>query len=406
MSLFVGYNTHDYRGRARKVLPSGLFQFIDRGTEDETGLQRNRDALAALQLQRRVFRDVSRRSTATTLFGKSLTMPVAVAPTGAAGLAWYNGELALARAASAAGIPFTLATGSLTSMEKVAAEAKGQLWFQLYVWPDRSISHAQIERVLAAGYEALVVTADLPVPANREYNLHTGFTIPFRFSPGNILDVLCHPRWIAGVLGRYMATTGLPRYENYPSEIKQRITKAPLGRTMPRTDSLTWSDLAEIRRLWPKTLIVKGLLYPGDAALAIEHGADAVIVSNHGGRAFDPAMPSIAALPGVVAEVRGRVPVLIDSGFMRGSDVVKAIALGADCVLIGRATLYGVAAAGEAGAGRVLSIFKEEIDRTLAMLGVSSLNELTAEHVVYPGVAPSPLPDSLAGERPRPVAVQ
>lgn len=403
--MFIGYNTHDYRGRARKILPSGLFQFIDRGTEDERGLARNREALAALQLQRRIFRDVSKRSTATTLFGVPLAMPIAVAPTGAAGLAWYNGELALARAAAKAGIPFVLATGSLTAMEKVATEAGGQLWFQLYVWPDRSVSHAQIQRVLAAGYETLVVTADLPVPANREYNQRTGFTIPFRFSPGNVVDVLCHPRWLANVLGRYMATTGLPRYENYPAEIKQRITKAPLGRSMPRADSLTWADFAEIRRLWPKKLIVKGLLYPGDAALAIEHGADAVIVSNHGGRAFDSAMPSIAALPAVVDEVRGRVPVLVDSGFMRGSDVVKAIALGADCVLVGRATLYGVAAAGEVGAARVLSIFKDEIDRSLAMLGLSSPAELTPNHVVYPGMGAGPLPEPTAEERLRPVAV-
>lgn len=374
--MFVGYNTFEYRARARAVLPRGLFQFIDRGTEDEHGLARNREALNSMTLERRVLRDVSERTTAIELFGRTLSMPVAVAPTGAAGLLWYQGELALARAAVRAGIPFTLATGSLTPMAKIA-EGGGQLWFQLYVWPDREVSHAQVRSVLAAGYEALVITVDLPVPANREYNLRSGFTIPFKITRKGLLDILAHPGWCARVLGRYALTTGLPRYENYPTAIKQRFTGQPMGRSMPRADSLTWDDIAEIRRIWPKTLMIKGILHPEDAELAIAHGADGIIVSNHGGRAFDSAVSSIAALPAVVNQVKNRVPVLVDSGFMRGSDIVKALVLGASCVLIGRATLYGVAVAGEAGASRVLSLIKDEIGRTLAMMGCRSVAELS-----------------------------
>lgn len=382
--MFVGYNAFDFRTEARRILPRGLFEFVDRGTEDEVALANNRRQLEQIKLVSRVLRDVSGRSTATTLFGKSLSMPLAIAPTGAAGLLWRDGELELAKAAAKADVPFTLATGSLTSMERIAAEAGGRLWFQLYVWPDRAMSNALLRRVQAAGFEALVVTVDNPVPPNREYNQRSGFTIPFRVTRRNLVDVLMHPRWLATVLLRYALTTGLPRYENYPTEMKQRFTGLPMGQSMPRTDSLSWQDFAAIRSEWPRTLIIKGIMHPDDARLAIEHGADAIIVSNHGARVLDPSLAPITALPGIVAAVEGKVPVLVDGGIMRGSDVVKAVALGASAVLVGRATLYGVAVGGQAGADRVLSLLQQEIARILALTGNRSIADLTRVCIASP----------------------
>jgi isopentenyl diphosphate isomerase/L-lactate dehydrogenase-like FMN-dependent dehydrogenase len=296
---------------------------------------------------------------------------------------WYEGEIALARAAKEAGIPFTLATGSMTAMEKVADEAGGRLWFQLYMWPDKSMSHKLVERARAAGYEALVVTVDGAASPNREYNLRNGFTIPFTFTRKNIADVLTHPRWLLGVLARYMVTTGMPRYENYPSEIKYKVTAAPMGRSQMKNDSLNWEDLKVLRRMWPGTLMVKGLAHPQDAVTAADCGADGVIVSNHGGRNLDGSMAPLEALPDVVDAVGHRIEVIVDSGFRRGSDVVKALALGADAVLIGRATLYGVAAHGYPGAVRAIEIFREEIHRVMALLGVRTLDELGPEYLHF-----------------------
>jgi L-lactate dehydrogenase (cytochrome)/(S)-mandelate dehydrogenase len=367
-------------------VPHGLFEFVDRGTEDEVSLRHNRAIFERIRLKPRTLVDVSKRSQEITLFGKKHKMPIIIAPTGTAGLMWYEGELALARAAAEAGVPFTLATGSMTAMEKVAEQAGGTLWFQLYMWPDRSLSHKLVERAKAAGYEALVVTVDGVVPGNREYNLRNGFTIPFTFTRGNITDVLLHPRWLLGVLARYLVTTGMPRYQNYPTDIKYRITAGPMGRSSMRNDSLNWDDLRALRKLWPHRLLVKGLLHPQDALMAADCGADGVIVSNHGGRNLDTVISPIEALPEVVDAVGKRVAVLVDSGFRRGTDVVKALALGAHAVQIGRATLYGVAAGGEAGARRAISLFRGEIDRVIALLGCNSISELSTEHLQAPDV--------------------
>jgi L-lactate dehydrogenase (cytochrome)/(S)-mandelate dehydrogenase len=307
-----------------------------------------------------------------------------IAPTGTAGLMWYEGEIALARAAAEAGIPFTLATGSMTAMERVAEEAGGTLWFQLYMWPDRSLSHKLVERARAAGYEALVVTVDGVVPGNREYNLRSGFTIPFTFTRGNIVDVLLHPRWFCSVLIRYLLTTGMPRYQNYPTDIRYRITAGPMGRSSMRNDSLNWDDLRALRKIWPHRLLVKGMLHPQDAATAADCGADGVIVSNHGGRNLDTAISPIEALPEIVDAVGKRVTVLVDSGFRRGTDVAKALAMGAQAVMIGRSTLYGVAAGGEEGARRAIALFRGEIDRVIALLGCNGVSELSTEHLHAP----------------------
>lgn len=379
------YNIEDLREIARRRVPKGMFEFVDRGAEDEVALRNNRTAFERIRLKPRALIDVSKRSQEITLFGKPQKMPIAIAPTGSAGLMWHDGEIALARAAAAAGIPFTLATGSMTAMEKIAAQAGGRLWFQLYMWPDRSLSHKLVERASTAGFEALVVTVDGAVSGNREYNLRNGFTIPFTFTRRNVSDVLMHPEWLLGVLARYVFTTGMPRYENYPSEFKHRITTQPMGKGMLLNDSLTWDDLRVLRRMWPRTLIVKGILHPQDARLAADCGADGIVVSNHGGRNLDSSMAPIEVLPEIVDAVGKRITVIVDSGFRRGSDVVKALALGARAVLIGRPTLYGTAAGGEAGAARAIAIFREEIDRMLALLGCPGIAALNREYLVPGG---------------------
>jgi isopentenyl diphosphate isomerase/L-lactate dehydrogenase-like FMN-dependent dehydrogenase len=246
-----------------------------------------------------------------------------------------------------------------------------------------------IERAKAAGYQALLVTVDTPVPPGREYNLRNGMTVPFRFTRRNVADVLAHPRWLAGVLMRYLLTTGMPRYENYPSGMQSRITAAPMGRSMMVTDSLTWDDLRVLRKLWPHALVVKGILRAQDAVLAADCGADGVIVSNHGGRAVDSTRAPIEVLPEVVDAAGKRLTVLVDSGFRRGADIVKALALGAEAVLVGRAPLYGTAAAGEAGAARAIEIYRDEIDRLLALIGCPGVASLGPDYLVLPAQADS-----------------
>lgn len=375
------YDIADLREMARRRLPKGIFEFMDRGNGDEVALANNREAFERIKLVPRALVDTSRRRQEITLFGIRHKMPIAIAPTGSAGLNWFEGEIAIARAAAAAGIPFTLATGSMTAMEKVAEQAGGTLWFQIYMWPDRSLSQGLIERARAAGYQALVVTVDTPVPPGREYNLRNGMTVPFRFTRRNVTDVMLHPRWLATVLARYLVSTGMPRYENYPAQVKQRITALPMGRSMMVTDSLTWEDLKAIRRIWPHRLIVKGILRAQDAVLAADCGADGVIVSNHGGRALDSTMAPIEVLPSVLDAAGKRLTVMVDSGFRRGADVVKALCLGAAAVLIGRAPLYGTAIAGEAGAARAIEIYRDEIDRVLALIGCPGVDALGPDYL-------------------------
>lgn len=384
-SVDRAYNIADLRLMAQRRLPKGLFEFVDRGTEDEVSLRHNRAIFERIRFKPRALVDVSKRSQEITLFGQKHKMPLVIAPTGTAGLMWYRGEIELARAAAAAGIPFTLATGSTTAMERIAEEVGSiPLWFQLYMWPDRNLSHQLVERARAAGFKALVVTVDGAMSGNREYNLRNGFTIPFSFTRRNVTDVLMHPRWMLGVLARYVTTTGMPRYENYPSEIKYRITARPMGRSMMRNDSLTWDDLRVLRKMWPNLLLVKGILHPQDAINAVDCGADGVIVSNHGGRNLDGIISPMEALPEIADAVGKRATVLVDSGFRRGTDVVKALAMGAKAVQIGRSTLYGVAAGGEEGAARALTIFRDEIDRVLALIGCRSIAELTPDFLQAP----------------------
>ncbi|NYT22884.1 alpha-hydroxy-acid oxidizing protein [Alcaligenaceae bacterium] len=370
-------NIADLRNAARKALPKGLFEFVLRGTEDEIALRRNRARFDAISMRPRVLVDVSERSQAHAFFGKPSTMPIAIAPTGAAGLLWFDGEIAVARAAASAGIPFTLSTASIVSMERVAEEAGGCLWFQLYMLPERRMSHQLVERARAAGYEGLVVTVDTAATPNREYNRRNGFSLPMRLTRRNVWDVARHPGWFFKVFLRYLLRSGIPMLENYPDELRLKLTEKTDGRRgLPKSDSLDWNDLRELRKMWKGPLMVKGILNPEDAALAADCGAEAVIVSNHGGRNLDCSMAPIEALPAVVDRVGKRVDVMVDSGFERGGDVVKALALGAKGVFVGRAPLWGVSVAGEAGAGRAIAILHEEIDRVLAFAGCPAIDAL------------------------------
>jgi isopentenyl diphosphate isomerase/L-lactate dehydrogenase-like FMN-dependent dehydrogenase len=377
------YNIFDLREMALKRVPKGLFEFMDRGTEDEVSLRNNRAVFDRMRFRTRTFVDVSKRNQDTTIFGVKHKMPLVIAPTGTAGLMWYEGELALARAARAAGIPFALATGSMTAMERVADEAGGDLWFQVYLWPDRSLSYELVERAKAAGYKALIVTVDGVSSGNREYNIRNGFTIPFTFSTRNVVDMVTHPRWLLGVMLRYLVTTGMPMYANYPAAARAKLTAGPMGRSSLRTDSISWGDLDALRKIWPHKLIVKGMLDPQDAAAAVDHGADGICASNHGGRNLDGIVSPIEVLPEIVDAVGKRATVFVDSGFRRGTDVVKALALGAQAVMIGRSTLYGVAAGGEDGAARALEIYRDEISRVLALLGCRGISDLGPQYLQF-----------------------
>jgi len=377
------YNIFDLRDIAIKRVPKGFFEFVDRGTEDEVALRNNRQVFDRIRFRTRTFVDVSKRTQDTTIFGTKYKMPLVIAPTGVAGLLWHEGEIKLAKAARKAGIPFTLATGSITAMERVADEAGGDLWFQLYLWPDRSMSHELVNRAKAAGYKTLVVTVDGVSSGNREYNLRNGFTLPFSFNARNMWDMATHPRWLMGVMARYLMTTGMPMYANYPEAAKAKMTKGPPGRASLRTDSISWADLDALRKIWPGKLIVKGILDPQDAMTAVDHGADGIDVSNHGGRNLDGIASPIEVLPEIVDAVGKRTTIFMDSGIRRGSDVIKALALGANAVMVGRSTLYGVAAGGEAGASRALEIYRDEIHRNMALLGCNTIDEIGPQCLLF-----------------------
>ena len=377
------YNVFDLRAAAQRRLPKALFEFVDRGSEDGVAVANNRAAIERIKLRHRALVDVSGRSMATTLFGKPISMPMAIAPTGAAGLCWHEGELELAKAAAKAKIPFSLATGAMTSMEKIAEQAGpgvgGRLWFQLYVWNQREFSYQLIERANRAGYEALIVTVDTIVPPNREYNARNGFLLPFEPNVRFTLDIMRHPMWFSTVLMKYFTTIGMPRNENYPDAYRRMKRNDPTTTEMTRQDSLNWEDIKIFRDKWPGILMLKGINRPEDAVKALSYGVDGIIVSNHGGRNMDSAGASIDVLPDIAEAVGDRATVILDSGVRRGSDIVKALALGAKAVLTGRATLYGTAVGGEAGASAAIGFIRNEMDKTMAYTGCRSVDEISTD---------------------------
>ena len=369
------YSIDDMRGLARRRLPRAVFDFFDGGAEDESTLRENRAAFARVRLAPRVLIDVSQVDTTTVILGKSANLPIAIAPTGAVGFGWRGGDVAIARAAAACGIPYTLATTATASIERIAEEAGGRLWFQAYILRKREFTLGLIERARAAGYEALMITVDLPVGGKRERDLRNDFAIPFRFTPKNVLDFATRPAWALSML-----LQGVPVMENLSGFSAESTAAAGIASSVGRNydPSFNWDDLARIRDLWPRTLILKGIVRPDDADRAAGIGCQGIVVSNHGGRQLDGGIATLDALPAVVAAVRGRASVFVDGGIRRGADVVKALALGAEAVLIGRATLYGVCAGGEAGALRALDILRDELMRTMQLCGVRRIGDIDA----------------------------
>lgn len=384
MSYSSAYNIEDLRQIAQRRLPRVAWDYLERGAEDDVTMSANRAAFERIGFEPRTLVDVSARTLKHELFGKSYTTPFGIAPTGAAGLYSFEADIALARAAAQAGVPFVLSTASFVAMERVAQEAGGSKWFQLYMSKDREAAERLVRRAFDAGYEALVVTTDVPVGANREYNLRNGFAIPFRINARNVVDGLLHPRWLTQVFLRTLLSSGVPRFQNVDSNVGGRIIAKDLSAFRARRDALDWSDMAWLRTIWPRKLLIKGVLVADDARLALQHGADGVVVSNHGGRQLDGARAAIDALPAIVESVGGRMPVLFDSGVRRGADIVKALALGADFVFTGRATLYGAAAGGEAGVARALELLRAETDRVMALIGCNTVAELDRRYLHLP----------------------
>lgn len=370
----------DLRRMAARRLPRAMFDFIDGGAEDELTLRANREAFERLRFRPRVLVDVSRLDTRTALLGADAPLPLAISPTGMSGVAWPKAELEIARAAAKRGIPYTLATPATSSIEEVAHEVGeklgGRLWFQLYVLRHPEILEKLVARALSAGYEALVVTVDLAAGGKRERDARNGLAIPLRPNARNVSDLLRHPRWLA-----QMMRHGFPQFANLLDLVDARARPGGIvAFVASELDSgFDEAGLTRLRGRWPKKLVVKGVQRGDDAERAVAIGADAIIVSNHGGRQLDGARASLDALPEIVQAVGMRVPVLVDGGVRRGSDLVKARLLGAQAAMVGRATLYGAAVAGEAGADRALEILIDELQRTMRLCGARSLAELSPD---------------------------
>lgn len=369
------WNIADLRHKARQRLPRGVWEYLERGVEDEAGMARNRAAFDAISFCPRVLRGVEQVNTQASIFGKVCAMPLAIAPTGAAGLMWYRGDYELASAAAAADVPFIISSASTMDLEDIA-KVGGRQWFQLYLWENRQLSMDVVARAWASGCEALFVTLDMAVPPNREYLHRSGFGTPFRLNARNLADVLAHPRWLAGVMGRYAAGGGIPTQANLPQQLRAKITQGAHPGALFKQDNLDWAEVERLRAAWPGKLVLKGILHADDAEQAVRIGADGIVVSNHGGRSLDGSIASIAALPAIAARIGGQATIFLDSGVQRGSDLVKALALGADAVMAGRAPLYGLAAAGQAGVGRALELLQTETRRTMALLGARDVQEI------------------------------
>ncbi|MDE8651243.1 alpha-hydroxy acid oxidase [Novosphingobium album (ex Liu et al. 2023)] len=381
------HNIAQMRELARRRLPRAIFEFIERGTEDDLLIHRNVAALQAAQLVPRTLRDVSRRSGEVELFGRRQPLPLVIAPTGVSDLLSYRGERAIAAAAAGAGIPFTQTTSSTTSFADIARVATSGHWMQMYLWERRDLSWQVVDAARDNGAEVIVLTVDTPMWPLREFNKRAGMANPIRPNAVLVGDFLRRPAWLLSVICRYYLEGGLPQFANYPPEVGGKLT-GTVSR-VANSASVCWADVAELRRRWPGKLVLKGVLSPEDARIALDHGVDGIAVSNHGGRNFDSAPPAIAMLAGVVDAVGKDMTVLFDSGVRRGADVIKALAVGAKAVLIGRATLYGCAAGGQAGAAHALALLANEIDVAMAMLGVTRLDELDRSYLragTVPGI--------------------
>lgn len=376
-------NFHDLRRAAKSRLPTSIFQYIDRGTEDESSLRDTHHSLARMKITPHVLTAGKIRNTSTTLFGKSYSAPIIVAPTACAGLVWHKGEVALAQAAQASGIPFCAATEAMTSIDEIVLGSSPEhIWFQLYIWENEQLSHALIRRAQALGVQTLVVTVDTPVAPNREYNIRNGMGMPFKISAKLVADVAAHPRWVLSVLAKYLVDTGVPRFANYPDEYRTTIISGGKSPEVHHHSDLSWDLIKTIRGIWKGQMVLKGVLHPHDALKAVEHGVDGIIVSNHGARNLDSAIAPIEALDALCSAVQGQMTIIMDSGIRRGSDIFKALALGADAVMIGRGFLYGTALGGKSGAEHAYNLYLDELKTIMASAGCATLEDIRQATII------------------------
>ena len=376
--LTAAWNIAHLRRLAERRLPRMVFDFIDGGAEDAVTLRANREAYERVRFAPRVLRDVAKVDTSCSILGAPARAPIVIAPTGGVGFAWPGGDIAIARAAAAAGLPCCLSTNTTATKEAIAEAAGGRLWYQLYVFRDRAFTEKMVARAAAAGCEALAVTADLASGGKRERDFRNRFTVPFRMGVSHVVQGMLHPAWSMSIV----AAGGVPTFENLRgmmpvAEQSASAIASSVGREMDA--SLDFDDVARLREQWKGKLLVKGVERADDAERLLALGVDGIWISNHGGRQLDGAAATLDALPAIVAAVNGRVPVMLDSGVRRGSDVLKARALGAESVAVGRAVFYGVAAAGEPGATRALTILVDELERTMRLCGVPTIADAGPE---------------------------
>ncbi|MBN3135204.1 FMN-dependent L-lactate dehydrogenase LldD [Pectobacterium punjabense] len=369
----------DYRAAAQRRLPPFLFHYIDGGAYNEHTLRRNTADLADIALRQRILKNMSDLSLETQLFGEKLAMPVVLAPVGLTGMYARRGEVQAARAAAQKGIPFTLSTVSVCPIEEVAPAIDRPMWFQLYVLKDRGFMRNALERAQAAGVKTLVFTVDMPTPGARYRDAHSGMSGP-NAATRRILQAVTHPQWAwdVGLHGKPHDLGNVSAYRGTPTTLENYI-----GWLAENFDpSISWQDLAWIRELWKGPMIIKGILDPEDAKEAVRFGADGIVVSNHGGRQLDGVLSTARALPAIADAVKGDITILADSGIRTGLDVVRMIALGADGVMLGRAFVYALAAAGEAGVVNLLNLIEKEMRVAMTLTGAKSIADITADSLV------------------------
>ncbi|MBS3647829.1 alpha-hydroxy-acid oxidizing protein [Pseudaminobacter sp. 19-2017] len=371
----------DLRRRAHRRVPKPFMEYVENGSFAELTLHANRAELDAIRLRERVMFDVSNRKLGTTMLGEPVKMPVAIAPTGMCGAVWSNGEILSCRAAQAFGIPFSLSSNALLSLEDVAGAVDKPFWFQLYITRDRGFSEEMINRARAAGCSALILTMDLHVEGTRYRDVHNGLGIPPRLTPSNVWSIISHPAWAIAMLHSKRWSFGNYAGRVDPSHIREmaELVKDQLD---PSYDQKT---VEWVRKLWPRKLILKGILDPEDARLAINAGADAVLVSNHGGRQLDGAGATASILPDIVEAVGDRTEVFADSGVRSGLDVLKFLGLGARACFIGRAYLYGLGAFGEAGVTKALQLLYDELDTAMALTGITDASSVPRSVILDAG---------------------
>ncbi|WP_199540126.1 alpha-hydroxy acid oxidase [Paraburkholderia kururiensis] len=369
----------DLERDARRRLPASIFGYVSGAAEDHHTMANNRAAFGRWALVPRMLTGVAQRSQEVELFGVRYASPVGIAPMGLSGLCAHDGDLQLARAAQQERVPFVLSAASTVPLEEVAAAAPGS-WYQAYLSADRSAISPLLARIERAGFAVLVVTVDVPLASLRENELRNGFSVPLRLSPKLVMGGLAKPRWLLSTFGRTLTTRGIPHFENFTAKRGGPIITGATGDHRSGRAALCWEDIEWIRSQWKGKLLIKGILHPDDARRAAAAGADGVIVSNHGGRQLDGALPTLDALP-AIAQAAGEMRVMLDSGVRRGTDVLKALALGAHFVFVGRPAMYGLAVGGEAGVQHTLQLLRREIDVDLALAGCARVENLRREFV-------------------------